>query len=116
MALALILSRGYRPTVSKNRDLAFLDIDKMISIKHNTLAEDGSRMENMKLAADMTGLKNNLLVRNSFETDIVPSPPQGNNQGNFQIFRLIRAAQMHYLNPRRERNQTSETDIVNNSM
>ena len=93
-----------------------LDIDKMISIKHNTLAEDGSRMENMKLAADMTGLKNNLLIRNTVEPEILPTQTPGNNQGNFQIFRLIRAAQMHYLNPRRERNQTSETDIVNNSM
>ena len=44
-----------------------LDIDKVISMKHNTLPEDGSRMENMKLAADLTGLKNNLLIRNTIQ-------------------------------------------------
>ena len=74
-------------------------------------------MENMKLAADLTGLKNNLLVRDQVQDPQLPTTtPTENPQGNFQIFRLIRAAQMHYLNPRRERNQTSETDIVNNSM
>ena len=37
LALALILSRGERPTISKNRELALLDIDKMVSFQHNTL-------------------------------------------------------------------------------
>lgn len=38
LALALILGRGFRPTVSKNRDLALLDVDKIISIRHKSLA------------------------------------------------------------------------------
>ena len=64
LALSLIMCRGNRATVSKNRDLQLLDIDKMMSMQHNTLKQKGSRMENMKLAADMSGLKSNLLNRN----------------------------------------------------
>ena len=63
LALALILGRGFRPTVSKNRDLALLDVDKILSIRHKSLEENGNRVENMRLAADLTGLKNNLLAR-----------------------------------------------------
>ena len=74
LALALIMSRGFRPTISKNRDLALLDIDKMISLKYNTLKEDGNRMENMKLAADLTGLKNNLLAPRGVMPEIPPLP------------------------------------------
>ena len=37
LALALILSRGARPTVSKNRELTILDIDKTISMQHRSL-------------------------------------------------------------------------------
>jgi len=64
LALALILGRGFKPTLSKNRDLNFLDIDKMISFKHKSLGNGDNRIENMKMAADLSGLKNNLLVRN----------------------------------------------------
>ena len=78
LALALILSRGFRPTISKNRDLALLDIDKMISLKYNSLKEDGKRMENMKLATDLTGLKNNLLVPRGEVPEIPTLPPQNN--------------------------------------
>lgn len=56
------MCRGNRATVSKTRDLELLDIDKVLSLQYKTLQAD--RMENMKLAADMSGLKNNLLNRN----------------------------------------------------
>lgn len=102
LALALILGRGFRPTVSKNRDLALLDVDKIISIRHKSLAESGSRIENMRLAADLSGLKNNLLVR-SPEEQSPPAVQETRNRGNYQIFRLIRAAQMHYMRPNRAR-------------
>lgn len=51
LALALILTRGCKSTLTKNRDLAFIDIDKMMSIKNRTLKEDDIRMTNMKIAA-----------------------------------------------------------------
>lgn len=71
----------------------------------------------MRLAADLTGLKNNLLSRGQEGIPPLNNLP-AQNQGNYQIFRLIRAAQMHYLQPgRRVRNgdDSSEQDMVNNS-
>ena len=71
----------------------------------------------MKLAADLTGLKNNLLNRNREEPESIrlPDTPNTATRPNFQIFRLIRAAQMHYLRPGGDTNPSSETDLVNNS-
>lgn len=100
LALALILGRGFRPTVSKNRDLALLDVDKILSIQHKSLDPNGQRIENMKLAADLTGLKNNLLSRGQEGSPLNANPQT--TGGNYQIFRLIRAAQMHYLQPGRQ--------------
>ncbi len=37
LALALILTRSDKATISKNRDLTLLDVDKLISIKNKSL-------------------------------------------------------------------------------
>ena len=114
LALALILGRGFRPTLSKTRDLALLDTDKLLSMQHKSLMDNDPRSRNMRMAADLTGLKNNLLVRGQE----VPLGPQGEtpNRGNLQIFRLIRAAQNHYFGPRGATQPSSQEDIINNSV
>jgi hypothetical protein len=68
LALALILTRGCKPTLTKNRDLSLIDIDKMISVKNKTLKEEDIRMQNMKIAADLSGIKNNLFIQRPEET------------------------------------------------
>lgn len=112
MALSLIMCRGNRATVSKTRDLELLDIDKMMSLQHKTLKEKSSRMDNMKLAADMSGLKNNLLNRNQPETTAQEATGPDRN---FQIFRLIRAAQNHYFGQPPQPTGDLNTDMVINS-
>jgi hypothetical protein len=82
-----------------------------MSMQHNTLKEGSSRMENMKMAADLSGLKNNLLNRNQSETTEATGPNR-----NFQIFRLIRAAQNHYFGrPPRPAGETNTDMVVNSS-
>lgn len=64
LAIALILSRGNKATVSKNRDLSLLDVDKMISLSNRSLKEGDARQQNMKMAVELSALKrNNPLTR-----------------------------------------------------
>jgi len=112
LALALILTRGCKPTLTKNRDLAFIDIDKMISVKNKTLKEEDIRMQNMKIAADLSGIKNSLFSQRSEET--VNAEDESNRP---QIFRLIRAAQIHYLTAARQQiNGSNENDRTNTNL
>jgi hypothetical protein len=44
LALALILTRAEKPTLTKNRDLSLIDVDKMISIKNQSIREGDMRI------------------------------------------------------------------------
>lgn len=44
LALALILGRGFKPTVSRNRELSLLDVDKMISFRHKSIGNGDNRL------------------------------------------------------------------------
>lgn len=91
LALTLILSRQRKATITKNRALTLLDIDKMISFQSQSIKEGDQRMQQLKNALNQSSLKvsYNSLVPNRMVEEV--------NTGNLQIFRLVRAAQMHLL-------------------
>ncbi len=41
--------------------MALLDIDKIISYNNKTIYENDNRMQSMRMAADLSGLKGNFL-------------------------------------------------------
>jgi hypothetical protein len=65
LALALILTRADKHTLTKNRDLSLVDVDKMISIKNKSFKEGDMRIQNMRMAVDLSGLKNGPANRNT---------------------------------------------------
>ena len=108
MAIALILSRGNKATVSKNRDLSLLDVDKMVSLSNRSLKEGDVRQQNMKLAVELSALKsNNPLTRERQAPAAEEQPADQSNRGTFQIFRLVRAAQLHYFQATRRQIQNT---------
>jgi hypothetical protein len=112
LALALILGRGNKPTLTKNRDLSLLDVDKLVSLKNKSLREEDISSENMKMAVELSGLKRSLgdHSANRMEESL------DSRGGTFQIFRLVRAAQMHYLtNTRRRVERLDDVEMVNTS-
>lgn len=74
-----------------------MDVDKIISIKNRSIKEGDMRLQNMRMAVDLSGLKNGSFARDTANNNHVREPEQINNRGTFQIFRLVRAAQMHYF-------------------
>jgi hypothetical protein len=69
-------------------------------------------MQNMKIAADLSGIKNSLFSQRSEET--VNAEDESNRP---QIFRLIRAAQIHYLTAARQQiNGSNENDRTNTNL
>jgi hypothetical protein len=98
LALALIMTRADKPTITKNRELSLVDVDKMISIKNKSFKEGDQRIQNMRMAVDLSGLRNNNNInRDAAVPNLVREPEDNANRGNFQIFRLVRAAQLHYF-------------------
>jgi hypothetical protein len=89
-----------------------LDVDKMISVKNKSIREGDMRFQNMRMAVDLNGLKNTSLTRNTHAANLVREPEE--NRGTFQIFRLVRAAQLHYFQATR-RLHNEEEDAVNTS-
>ena len=51
----------------------------------------------MRMAVDLSGLRNNNVNRDRAVPNLVREPDDNANRGNFQIFRLVRAAQLHYF-------------------
>lgn len=74
LALALILTRADKPTLTKNRDLALVDVDKMISIKNKSIKQGDMRLQNMRMAVDLSGLKNGTFTRDTTTPNLVREP------------------------------------------
>lgn len=71
LALALILTRADKPTLTKNRELSLVDVDKMISIKNKSFKEGDMRLQNMRMAVDLSGLKNGSINRDTTAPNLV---------------------------------------------
>lgn len=56
------MTRGDKSTTTKNRDLTLLDIDKMTSLKNKSIKVGDVRHENMKMAVDLSKLKDNQMT------------------------------------------------------
>lgn len=71
----------------------------------------------MRMAVDLSGLRNNNNVnRDTTVPNLVREPEDNANRGNFQIFRLVRAAQLHYFQAtRRIQRENEDLDLVNTS-
>lgn len=105
------MSRGNKATVSKNRELSLLDVDKMISLSNRSLKEGDVRQHNMKLAVELSALKSNNPPTRDRPTpagEEQPATTDQSNRGTFQIFRLVRAAQLHYFQATRRQLQNTE--------
>ena len=114
LALTLILTRGQRATLTKTRDLALLDADKLLSMNCKSLKADSQQMEALRVAVETSGLKTNSLPLLTLREHVENNGEEGGNG----IFRLVRAAQRHYLtlNTRaRGPNEEEIEDRVNTS-
>jgi hypothetical protein len=93
LALCSILTRTRVPTATrKNRALALLDIDKIISLNQSSLDERGERVKYMRMVSGL------------MQQNIRTSNPQPNRQ----IQNLVRLARLHYLSVNRDGDEESD--------
>ena len=90
--MSSLLNRTHVPTNTHgNRNLALLDIDKIVSLNHASLQERGERVKYMRMVSG--------LMQQAARVSTSP---------NRQIQQLVRLARLHYMSQNRDEDDVEE--------